>query len=129
MKKALLALLAGVSVGLGALGLVWSGPAARVGDSTTHGGVIVGPGAPEQEQGIGRQLGLGQLATPCERPEILEAYAAPFAVILDQAEVFAGRVLDHGNDVHRRLAAPGELECIGGLAAFTHSPPPAPVRS
>jgi hypothetical protein len=29
-------------------------------------------------------------------------------------------MLDDGDDIHRRLAAPGELERIRSTAAFTH---------
>ena len=50
---------------------------------------------------------------------LLEADAAAFQVVLHQAEVFAGRVLDHRDDVHRG-PAPGHGECVG--AALRHRP-------
>jgi hypothetical protein len=79
------------------------------------------PGAAtEQHQRIGRQLWRRQLSATRKRPEILEADTAAFQVVFHQAEVLAGRVLDHRDDVHCRLATSGELEGVGSAAAVTH---------
>ena len=75
--------------------------------------------AAKQNQCVGRQFRSRQLAGR-ERPVVLEPDAPPLEMILDKPEVFAGRVLDHGHDVHRVGFIRGQHECIIGVLALSH---------
>src|SRR5512134_129978 len=60
--------------------------------------------AAEQDQAVPDRVARGQLAALGEGPEIPEADAAPFEMVLDQAQILGRGVLNDGDELHSVLS-------------------------